>query len=88
MSVAEDRPDVLAPVPKLDGVIARTLPAQAHAGEEPSDLPVLPADRPDVRLDLRVPDALEAFQLSDRVPGHRGDHPSMLSRSARSRPGK
>jgi hypothetical protein len=33
-----------------------------------------PADRPDERLYLRIPDALEALQLSDRVTDHRGDH--------------
>ncbi len=54
-------------------VVSRAIPAQAEAREEPS-LAVLPADRPDVRLDLRISDAPEAFQLSDRVPDYRSDH--------------
>jgi len=33
-----------------------------------------PADRPDVRLHLRIPDTLEAFELSDWVADDRSDH--------------
>jgi hypothetical protein len=57
-------------------------PVAAQAGEKTPALAVLPADRPDICLDLRIPDALEAFELSDGMPGDRGDHaiPSLVRR--------
>jgi hypothetical protein len=77
--VAKQGPDVFASVSKVeDVVVPKAVPTEAR--EESPGRSVLPADRPDVRLDLRIPDALEALELSDWVPGYRRDHaiPSMV----------